>query len=147
MAEQLTLDELLEPHDHHGHAADSTMDHAHMHDDYDSVSFASTRPVDPRALVNFLEDPPDGLFRAKGVVCVAVVGERRKFVLHTVGRYIRFETAAWAKGEPRETSLVLIGTGLDSVVVTDRLQSTVHESHELLDSAAMLNLYRYLDAA
>ena len=138
--EQLTLDALLDDdnHDHEGGG------HSHLHDEYDSISFTSSRPLDPRALLGFLEDPPDGLFRAKGIIAFAVEGERRKFVMHTVGRYIRFDARSWGRGEPPETQLVVIGTGLDADAISVRLQSAVHGAEELLAPDAMLPMYRYL---
>ncbi|MFI6041274.1 CobW family GTP-binding protein [Nocardia sp. NPDC051321] len=137
VAEQLSFDELLDTHDH-----DHT-EHRHLHDDYLSVCFTSEQPLDPRGLVGFLEDPPPGLFRAKGFAAFAVADERRKFVLHLVGRHLVFEPANWARGESRTTQLVLIGAGLDAEVATKRLQDTVHLEETPLDPQSMLGVWRY----
>ena len=48
---QMAFDELLL--DDAGHA-----DHEHLHAEYESVSFSSDRPMDPRRLARFLERPP-----------------------------------------------------------------------------------------
>nr|WP_280335270.1 GTP-binding protein [Nocardia wallacei] len=146
VAEQLSFDELLaEDHDH------DVPGHHHLHDDYDSVSFTSATDLDPRRLVDFLEDPPPGLFRAKGCTAFGVRDERRKFVLHVVGRHVVFEPAPWERGETRETHLVLIGSGMDTATATARLHDTVHAAPEPLDNQAMLPVWRYvsrdLDAA
>ncbi|WP_378732951.1 CobW family GTP-binding protein [Nocardia brasiliensis] len=138
VAEQLSFDELLD-HDHeHDHA-----EHRHLHDDYLSVSFTSERELDPRRLIAFLEDPPPGLFRAKGFVAFAVADERRKFVLHLVGRHLVFEPENWARGETRTTQLVLIGAGLDAELALKRLRDTAHLTDEPLDPQAMLGVWRY----
>ncbi len=137
VAEQLSFDELLDDHDHHDDG------HRHLHDDYDSVSFVSPDDLDPRRLVGFLEDPPPGLFRAKGCAAFAVRGEQRKFLLHMVGRHVVFEPAAWERGEDRETRVVLIGSGMDPDAATARLRETVHTA-ELLDDQAMLPVWRYV---
>lgn len=137
VAEQLSFDELLDDHDH-----DHT-EHRHLHDDYLSVSFTSERALDPRRLIGFLEDPPPGLFRAKGFVAFAVADERRKFVLHLVGRHLVFEPENWARGESRTTNLVLIGAGLDTEVATKRLQDTAHLDDDPLDPQTMLGVWRY----
>ncbi|MEU7138059.1 CobW family GTP-binding protein [Nocardia sp. NPDC046473] len=137
VAEQLSFDELLDDHDH-----DHT-EHRHLHDDYLSVSFTSGQPLDPRGLIGFLEDPPPGLFRAKGFAAFAVADERRKFVLHLVGRHLVFESANWARGESRATQLVLIGAGMDAELATKRLQDTVHLDEAPLDAQSMLGVWRY----
>lgn len=137
VAEQLSFDELLDHHDH-----DHT-EHRHLHDDYLSVSFTSEQPLDPRALIGFLEDPPPGLFRAKGFAAFAVADERRKFVLHLVGRHLVFEPENWTRGESRTTQLVLIGAGMDAEVATKRLQDTVHLDEDPLDPQSMLGVWRY----
>ncbi|WP_280307830.1 CobW family GTP-binding protein [Nocardia neocaledoniensis] len=137
VAQQLSFDALLDDHDH------DDPDHRHLHDDYVSASFTSKRALDPRALVAFLEDPPPGLFRAKGCVAFAVAGERRKFELHVVGRHVVFTPGAWARGEERVSSLVLIGAGLDTEAALDRLHATVFDGDEPLDEQTMLGVWRY----
>ncbi|MFC4126309.1 CobW family GTP-binding protein [Nocardia rhizosphaerae] len=137
VAQQLSFDALLDDHDH------DDPDHRHLHDEYVSVSFTSKRPLDPRALIGFLEDPPTGLFRAKGCVAFAVAGERRKFELHLVGRHVVFTAGPWARGEERVSNLVLIGAGLDQDAALDRLRGTVFDGDEPMDEQAMLGVWRY----
>lgn len=132
---QLTLDELLYADDDHS---------AHTHSQFDSASFSSADPVDPRALMAFLSDPPAGTFRVKGVVCFAVARERRKFVLQLVGRHVSFIAQPWAEGESRTTSIVLVGAGLDAGAALTRLRETVHTG-EPLGPDTMLGVRSYLD--
>ncbi len=138
VARQLTLDQVMLD-DHADHVAG----HRHLHDGYDSIAFMSATPLDPRKLVDFLEAPPTGLYRMKGFVRFGVAGEARKFVLHTVGRHIRFHPTRWAKDEDRRTQLVLIGAGLARGAVTDRLEGTVHTG-DPLERDAMLGVHRYV---
>ncbi|WP_330249632.1 GTP-binding protein [Nocardia sp. NBC_00565] len=143
VAEQLSFDELLAEHDHEHHHDHDHAAHRHLHDDYTSVSFTSERELDPRRLIEFLEDPPPGLFRAKGFAAFGVAAERRKFVLHMVGRHIVFEPDSWSRGESRTTQLVLIGAGLPADAALARLHDTVHTAAEPLDPQAMLGIWRY----
>jgi len=136
VAAQLTLDQLLLEDDHAG-------EHRHLHDEYDSVSFTSVQSLDPRKLLDLLENPPTGLFRAKGVVAFGVSGERRKFVVHAVGRHIRVEPMRWSKGEERVSNLVLIGAGIDMDALEGRLAGVVHSGDPLGDDA-LLGLWRYV---
>ncbi len=137
VAEQLSFDELLD--DHH-----ADVGHHHLHDGYQSVSFTSTTDLDPRKLVALLEDPPAGLFRAKGFVAFGVAEDRRKFLLHMVGRHVVFEPASWSRGESRRTDLVLIGSGLDTEATTAALRRTVHDAPEPLDEQALLGVWRHV---
>ncbi|MBF6368849.1 GTP-binding protein [Nocardia puris] len=139
VAEQLSFDSLLAEHDHDH----NDPDHKHLHDDYTSVSFTSDRDLDPRALIGFLEDPPRGLFRAKGFAAFGVAAERRKFELHMVGRHIVFEPSPWRRGERRASNLVLIGAGLPADRALARLRDTVHTGEDPLDERAMLGVWRY----
>ncbi|WP_330229164.1 GTP-binding protein [Nocardia sp. NBC_00508] len=139
LAEQLSFDELLAEHDHEEDHAE----HRHLHDDYTSVSFTSGRELDPRKLIDFLEDPPPGLFRAKGFAAFGVANERRKFVVHMVGRHIVFESGSWSRGESRGARLVFIGAGLQTDKVLDRLRDTVHDAAAPLDPQSMLGVWRY----
>ncbi|MVU76304.1 GTP-binding protein [Nocardia sp. ET3-3] len=151
VGEQLSFDELLlgedTRHEHGDHCHDhgsGCHDHRHLHDAYDSVSFTSDTDLNPRELIALLEDPPAGLFRAKGVLAFAVPDDPRKFVLHMVGRHITLEPTVWSRHEPRVSSLVLIGSGLDERAVLDRLDATVHRAGEPLDEHALLPIWRYV---
>lgn len=135
--EQLSFDELLyDEHEHEQHA-----DHRHLHDDYTSVVFTAAQALHPRRLVDFLENPPAGLFRAKGFVTLAGPGADR-YLLHLVGRAVTLEPVGRRPGP--NTELVLIGTGLDSAAVLDRLRATVHPGPEPVDEQAMLPVWRYV---
>ncbi|WP_278263682.1 CobW family GTP-binding protein [Nocardia sp. AG03] len=137
VAQQLSFDSLLDDHDH------DEPGHRHLHDDYVTVTFTSEHPLDPRALVAFLEDPPPGLFRAKGFVAFAVTGERRKFEVHLVGRHIVFTPGTWPRGEQRVSNLVLIGAGIDTEVALKRLRDTAVDGPDRADEQAMLGVWRY----
>ncbi|MFZ2177450.1 MAG: GTP-binding protein [Rhodococcus sp. (in: high G+C Gram-positive bacteria)] len=140
--EQLTLDRLLlDQHEECG-------DHEHFHSTYEAVDFSSTSPIDPRRLVDFLEERPVGIYRIKGFVHFAVPGQSRKFELHTVGPHIRFTSTRWEPGEDRSTQLVLIGTGIDAEHVRTRVAECVVTDGEavtrgVVDPGAMLGVHRY----
>ncbi|WP_028479835.1 GTP-binding protein [Nocardia sp. CNY236] len=137
--EQLSFDALLADDEH-----DDAFDHRHLHDDYTSVSFSTERALDPRKMIEFLEDPPAGVFRAKGFVTFGVEGERRKFVVQLVGRHIVVEPRAWSRGERRGAQVVLIGVGLRPEAIRVRLREAVHDATGLLDPPSMLGVWRYI---
>ncbi|MEU1982179.1 CobW family GTP-binding protein [Nocardia sp. NPDC019395] len=139
--EQLSLDELLSGHDHHDDDG-----HRHLHDEYISTVFRAETGLHPRRLIDFLENPPAGLFRAKGFVTFAVPGAER-YSVHLVGRAISFEPVR--RSRAGDSELVLIGTGLDPEAVAGRLGETVHTGPEPLDEQALLPVWRYVpeDAA
>ncbi|MFE6665053.1 CobW family GTP-binding protein [Streptomyces sp. NPDC057697] len=107
-ARQLTFEDLLRAErdeGDYGHAH-------HLHAAYDSVSFSSDVPMDPRRLMEFLDSRPQGLYRIKGFVDFGRGDRGNKYALHAVGRFLRFDPQPWKRGEPRRTQLVLIGSGL-----------------------------------
>lgn len=126
--EQLSFDDLLD----HGD---------HPHAEYQAVSFESAEVLHPRKFLRFLDERPAGLYRAKGMVDF---GEPDLFMLHTVGRYLRFERAGQGK---RGTALVLIGTGLDPAALHAALTSCVEPDPESIDPNAMLRVLRYVTAS
>ncbi|MGW1654423.1 CobW family GTP-binding protein [Streptomyces atratus] len=110
-ARQLTFEDLLlaeraedEAGAGHGH---------HLHAAYESVSFTADVPMNPRRLMEFLDSRPQGLYRIKGFVDFGVGDRGNKYVLHAVGRFLRFAPQPWTRDEPRLTQLVLIGSGID----------------------------------
>ncbi|OOL28703.1 cobalamin biosynthesis protein [Rhodococcus rhodochrous] len=133
--EQLSLDRLLyEEHDEDG-------DHTHLHDGYEAVDFESPVPLHPRALVEFLEDQPAGVFRIKGYVHVVAGGRTRTYLLHTVGDHIRFDPVRRTGDVPATTRLVVIGADLDPEAVRARLAECVPT--EPVPADAMLAVHRF----
>lgn len=136
--EQLTLDQL------YADPCGGDDHHSHLHSGYEAIEFVSQRPLDPRALVAFLEHRPVGIYRIKGFVHFDVPGQSRKFELHTVGPHIRFTGARWAAGESRGTQLVLIGAGTDHEKITAELEACVAADDQTpADPNAMLGVHRY----
>ncbi|MFE2676091.1 CobW family GTP-binding protein [Streptomyces hygroscopicus] len=121
-------------------------DHGHhLHAAYQSVEFTSAEPLHPRRVMEFLDRRPAGLYRVKGFLHFAGAGRERKFGLHAVGSYLRFEPSPWERGEPRVTQLVLIGTGIDADTVTKRLAECAATSTEGIDETHMMGVLRYVD--
>lgn len=119
-------------------------DHAeHLHAGYQSVSFVCDEPLDPARLRALLDTRPAGLYRIKGSVRFAAAPARERWDLHTVGRYVRFRRTRWQTGEPRRTSLVLIGTGLEQDAVAAQLRGCVADADSRTDPDAMLPVLRY----
>lgn len=117
---QLSFDELLhDEHDHH-------------HPEYQSVEFRTDAVVNPRRFMEFLQDRPEGLYRAKGFVDFGV----QRFLVQLVGSSLRFE-----KRRGGGTELVLIGTGMDTSAV---LAGLTRCTEEPADENAMLGVLKYV---
>nr|WP_232017230.1 CobW family GTP-binding protein [Gordonia insulae] len=150
---QLTFDELLVDADGGHDDCDGQIDcdgqddcdaHGHLHDSYESVEFVSEAPMNPRRLAGFLERPPAGCYRIKGVVAFDVPAHRQKFVVHAVGGFVRAERRSWS-GEPRRSSIVVIGAGLVADEVRARLAAAVDDGTH--DEHGILSITRYLVTA
>ena len=127
---QLSLDDLIREID------DSR--HDHLHAGYDSMSFTADDPMDPRIFVDLLENPPAGVYRTKGFVDFGTVGRHhRRYIVHTVGRHIRFEKTTGVG-----TELVLIGTGIDTGALRSSLDAIV--IGEPANNDRMLVVHRYV---
>ncbi|MFF4824506.1 CobW family GTP-binding protein [Streptomyces sp. NPDC001312] len=136
---QLSFDDLHMPdtedaHDHHA---------GHLHAGYDSLSFVSDMPLDPRRLMRFLDSRPDGLYRIKGYVGFGPYDARNRYAVHAVGRFLRFYPEPWPDGEPRLTQLVLIGSGIDADALGKELEACKqHAPHA--DEHGMWGVLRYV---
>ncbi|WP_425588183.1 CobW family GTP-binding protein [Streptomyces tremellae] len=108
---QLSFEDLLAPEDHG----------AHLHAAYDSAEFTARRPMDPRGLMAFLDDRPEGLYRIKGYVDFGAADPGNRYGVHAVGRFLRFTPEPWPPGAERLTQLVLIGMGIDKDALTSAL--------------------------
>ncbi|WP_040003963.1 CobW family GTP-binding protein [Gordonia alkanivorans] len=135
---QLTLDELFL--EEHGHS-----DRQHLHAGYEAVAFRSDEPLDPRRLARFLERPPSGCFRIKGIVHFDLPRYRQKFVVHGVGGFVRVERGSWESQTP-STELVAIGRGLDPDAVHAELRAAIARPEDAADEHGILSVLRHVPA-
>jgi len=144
---QLMLGQTAATHDpghshRHGHGHGHGEDHSgHLHAAYQALAFHTARPLDPRRLVDWLDGRPEGVYRIKGFVHFGSPGHRQRFLLHAVGRYLRFDRSPWPSGQPRRTALELIGTGMAAYPLHAGLQAC--ERDDPPDDEAMLPVLRY----
>ena len=86
---QLSFDDLRAD---QGHA-----DHDHLHLAYESVSFTSGTPMDPRRTMAFLDSRPKGVYRIKGYLDFGAADPVNRYRVHAVGRFLRFVPEPWAE--------------------------------------------------
>lgn len=135
---QLSFDDL------HRHDRGEEEHTGHLHAAYDSLSFVSGRPLDPRRLIRFLDSRPEGLYRIKGYVDFGPYDARNRYAVHAVGRFLRFYPEPWAAGEERLTQLVLIGTGLDATALREELEACGSDGAPHVDEHGMWGVLRYV---
>ncbi|MFI7409774.1 CobW family GTP-binding protein [Streptomyces sp. NPDC049627] len=137
---QLSFDDLHERTEPHEHDEDHT---GHLHTDYDSLSFSSEVPLDPRRLIAFLDTRPEGLYRIKGYVDFGPYDVRNRYAVHAVGRFLRFYPEPWASADARLTQLVLIGSGIDASALGKELQACKSDAPHA-DEQGMWGVLRYV---
>ncbi|MGC4933069.1 CobW family GTP-binding protein [Gordonia sp. DT30] len=138
---QLTLDALLSENEESCDHADDG--HRHLHDGFGSVEFTSPEPMDPRRLAGFLERPPTGCYRIKGVAHFDLPGHRQRHVVHGVGGFVEVRREPWS-GSARETTIVVIGAGIDRVEVHHALRAAVADAATAADVHGILHITRHL---
>ncbi|MEH0575136.1 CobW family GTP-binding protein [Streptomyces sp. B21-108] len=143
---QLSFDDLHD-HDRHDLHDHSGSDHAgHLHTAYDSLSFTSEAPLDPRRLMGFLDSRPEGLYRIKGYVDFGPNDPAHRYAVHAVGRFLRFYPEPWPAAEARLTRLVLIGSGIDTAALGKELEASQNDAPHA-DEHGMWGVLRYVQAA
>lgn len=116
----------------------------HLHSAYESLSFASEAPLDPRRLMALLDSRPEGLYRIKGHVDFGASDPRNRYAVHAVGRFLRFYPEPWAPDEPRLTQLVLIGSGIDVAGLEKGLDACRADAPHTADEQSMWGVLRYV---
>ncbi|MEU6092098.1 GTP-binding protein [Streptomyces sp. NPDC047085] len=134
---QLSFDDLHEHgEDEHDHAG-------HLHTGYDSLSFDSDVPMDPRRLMGFLDSRPEGLYRIKGYVDFGPYDTRNRYAVHAVGRFLRFYPEPWGPADARRTQLVLIGSGIGADTLRKELEGCKNDAPHA-DEHGMWGVLRYV---
>lgn len=135
---QLSFDDL------HEHGADDGHGD-HLHAGYDSLSFVSEVPLDPRRVMRFLDSRPEGLYRIKGYVDFGPYDATNRYAVHAVGRFLRFYPEPWAAVDARRTQLVLIGSGIDAPALGKELEVCKNDAPHA-DEHGMWGVLRYVQA-
>lgn len=94
--------------------------------------------------MDFLDSRPAGLYRMKGFVRFAPDAAVRKYLLHAVGGYLRFQPAPWERADDRVTRLVMIGTGLDAAALTGQLDGCAEPDPGSATDDQMIGVLRYV---
>lgn len=118
-------------------------DHAHLHTGYSSTEFTSREPLSPRRLLAFLTARPEGVYRVKGTVWFGAGGLGEKYLLHAVGRQLRFTRTTWGPGEEPATALVLIGSGVDEERLVSGLRDCEGPGPEESGPGGMYGVLRF----
>lgn len=142
---QLSFDDLddhdTDDHDTDGHGTDGHV--GHLHTGYDSLSFTSGVPLEPRRLMRFLDSRPEGLYRIKGYVDFGPYDPLNRYAVHAVGRFLRFYPEPWGPREDRLTQLVLIGAGIDADTLRKELEACGDDAPHA-DEHGMWGVLRYV---
>lgn len=107
--------------------------HAHLHDEYNSVTFETDQPIDFIAFRQFMNQLPEGVYRMKGCIYFGISGFEQKFVLQSVGKRWDMYAEEWGELDKPRTILVLIGHQIDEEKTLTSLRNTVGESAEMMD--------------
>ncbi|MEU6815993.1 GTP-binding protein [Streptomyces sp. NPDC046860] len=136
---QLSFDDLHGHGEHEEHSG-------HLHSGYDTLSSVSDVPMDPRALMGFLDSRPEGLYRIKGYVDFGAHDPGNRYAVHAVGRFLRFRPEPWPPGAERLTQLVLIGAGIDADALAKELDACRSGQGDgaATDEQAMWGVLRYV---
>ncbi|MFJ6648920.1 CobW family GTP-binding protein [Streptomyces sp. NPDC091290] len=140
---QLSFDDLHQHDDQAGQGQDQAHD-GHLHTGYDSLSFSSDVPLDPRRLIAFLDGRAEGLYRIKGYVDFGAYDPANRYGVHAVGPFLRFYPERWPGGTPRRTQLVLIGSGIDTAALEKDLPVCVSDAPHTADEHGMWGVLRYV---
>lgn len=106
-------------------SSDEACGHNHLHDDgFCSVSFEAGAPFLTAKFQRFLEQLPDNVFRAKGILWLRE--SPALYVFHLVGRRFTLDerpSDERPSGGPAKNRMVLIGQGLDGKRLQEQLLS------------------------
>jgi G3E family GTPase len=105
-------------------------EHKHAHDpDIQAVS-CSAGPIDSDKVQEVLENLPENIFRAKGILCIKEsqpsAKDELRIIWNKVGKRTEMEfTRPWQEGEKKETKIVFIGNKLHPKELQEKLDSCV----------------------
>lgn len=116
--------------------------HHHLHEQFNSVSFETSRPLSPKRVDTMLASLPKNVYRLKGVIYYGMKGFEQKIIIHKVGRHIRQSAEDWHAHETPKSQLVAIGVSIDSAAIKELLQSCIDPNPDDMAADDMIDIMR-----
>lgn len=117
-------------------------DHQHLHDQFTSVSFATTKPLSPKRVEVFLANLPTAVYRLKGIVYYGMKGFEQKIIIHKVGAHLRQTAEEWRGHETPSTQLVAIGVNIDETALRTALEDCIDPNPDDIAADDMVDIMR-----
>lgn len=122
---------------------DNHEDHAkHLHEAYQSVSFSSDKPIDPKLWEQFIERLPSTIYRAKGFLYFGMKGLEQKYLFQLVGARNNLKIDEWLGQRPR-TDLVFIGTEMNVTDFRQKLDKLIDATPDDLSNDTIMDVLKY----
>lgn len=102
-------------------------DHSnHLHNKYQTISWQSKKPLDPMKFQKFINQLPNNIYRAKGIINFGKKGANRKYILQVVGVRTDLYWQNW-QDDLAKTELVFIGKDLINLDIKKSLSNCIDE--------------------
>jgi G3E family GTPase len=100
--------------------SDASCDHNHLPSDgFDSISFESEQPFVAEKFQKFLEQLPDNVYRAKGILWINE--NEKRYIFHLVGKRFTLDESEWSG--ITKNRMILIGRNLNHRHLRDQLNA------------------------
>ena len=132
----------------HGHDHDHDHDHYHdhghdPHPEFSSLSFASSKPLDPKLFEEWMKNLDQTIFRAKGIIFFGIKGADQKFIFQAVGSRAELKLDEWRINEKPKTQILLIGLGFEKEEKTKELEGLVDKNPDNITAETLMDIFRY----
>ena len=123
--------------------SDHDHDHDHHHPNFQSVSFANDKPLDPAKFETWAKALPDNVFRSKGIIFFGLKGAEQKFIFQAVGSRYSLKLDEWGYNETPGTKLVVIGLELDQNQITAELNDLIDPEPDNVSAETLMDIFQY----
>lgn len=115
----------------------------HLHENFNSISFTTEKPLDPQKFEKFLKQLPAHIYRVKGIVYYGLKGFEQKFIIHAVGAHHTITTEEWHGWETPSSTIVAIGVDCDEDLIRKQLENCIDTSPDDVHAGTMVDILRY----
>lgn len=116
--------------------------HDHLHDNFDSISFSSKKPLSPKKFNRFIETLPSSVYRLKGIIYYGMKGFEQKIIIHKVGSHISQSAEEWRNDETPMSNLVAIGVDIKKQDILNKLKGCIDKEPENISPEDMVDIMR-----
>ena len=119
------------------------LNQAPAHPEFVYLSFTTDKPLDPARFLEFSNNLPATVFRAKGRLFFGLKGAGQQFIFQAVGPRSQLKLTELNSDDSNQSQLLLIGLGFEPDKLRQSLDDLIDDQPDDVNAETLMDIFRY----